>query len=74
MATRKRIFAAIVAGGFALSGLAACSSDDDGANGGDGDKGSVYFLNWKPESEQVYQEIAKAYTEEIGRASCRERV
>lgn len=68
MATRKRIFAAIVAGGFALSGLAACSSDDDGANGGDGDgdKGSVYFLNWKPESEQVYQEIAKAYTEETG--------
>ena len=35
---------------------------------GCGDKGSaeVYFLNFKPESADVYTEIAKKYEEETG--------
>ena len=31
-----------------------------------GEKGSVYWLNFKPESDEVLQEIAKMYTEETG--------
>ena len=30
------------------------------------DKGSVYWLNFKPESDEVLQEVAKMYTEETG--------
>ena len=42
---------------FALTMLAGC-----------GDKGSaeVYFLNFKPESSEVYQEIAQKYEQETG--------
>lgn len=47
---------------LALSGLAACGSDDSDADG----EGSVYFLNWKPEQEEAYKQIAKEYTEETG--------
>ena len=38
-------------------GLAAC---------GKSDKGSVYWLNFKPESDAALQEIAKLYTEKTG--------
>ena len=38
--------------------LAACSK---GSSGSDGD-GGVYFLNFKPESEQAFKDIAAAYT------------
>ena len=31
-----------------------------------GEKGRVYWLNFKPESDEVLQEIAKMYTEETG--------
>ena len=30
--------------------------------------GSVYYLNFKPEVDEVWQKLAKEYTEEIGRA------
>ena len=30
------------------------------------EKGSVYWLNFKPESDEVLQEVAKMYTEETG--------
>lgn len=62
MSTRTRkVCAALVAGAFALTGLAACSSDsaDDG-------KGSVYYLNGKPEQDAAFQKIAKEYTQKTG--------
>ena len=31
-----------------------------------GEKGRVYWLNFKPESDEVLQEVAKMYTEETG--------
>ena len=35
--------------------------------GGDGEAtGSVYYLNFKPEQDEQWQELAKAYTEETG--------
>ena len=42
--------------------LAACSHDSSGADS-DGD---VYFLNFKPESEQAFKEIATAYKDKAG--------
>jgi raffinose/stachyose/melibiose transport system substrate-binding protein len=40
------------------------STDD--ASEGDTEEGSVYFLNFKPEIEEVWQKIAKEYTESTG--------
>ena len=37
-------------------------------------KAEVYFLNFKPEVASVYEEKVAPAFEEIGRASCRERV
>ena len=34
--------------------------------GGNNEKGRVYWLNFKPESDEVLQEIAKMYTDETG--------
>ena len=47
---------------MSLGGLAACggsSSSDDG-------KGSVYFLNFKPEAADQWTALAKTYTEKTG--------
>ncbi len=72
MASKKRLLALVAAGGIALGGLAACSSDDSNgtdagsADAGSSSEGSVYFLNWKPESEAAYQAVADAYKEETG--------
>ena len=38
--------------------LAACSKGSSGSDGA----GGVYFLNFKPESEQAFKDIAAAYT------------
>ena len=43
---------------MSLSLLAGC--------GGKEDKGSVYYLNFKPEADAAWQELAKTYTEQTG--------
>ena len=40
------------------------SASTDGA--ADGSKGQVYYLNFKPEADEAWQDIAKQYTEETG--------
>ena len=58
--------AALMAG----SVLAGCggSNGESKAEGGSGDasKGKVYYLNFKPEQDQAWQDLAKKYTEETG--------
>ena len=39
--------------------LAGCGSKE-------AEKGSVYWLNFKPESDEVLQKVAKMYTDETG--------
>ncbi|MBQ4059389.1 MAG: ABC transporter substrate-binding protein [Lachnospiraceae bacterium] len=39
---------------------------DDGASKDSGEKGSVYYLNFKPEADAQWQELAEIYTEETG--------
>ena len=47
--------------------LTGCGSgDSDGAGKKADAKGSVYYLNFKPEQDAQWQELAKVYTEKTG--------
>jgi len=48
---------------------AACGGGGSGTSGGgsaSGGAGKVYYLNFKPEQDQQWQDLAKAYTQETG--------
>jgi len=55
----KKLVALTLTGLLALGVFTACSSKKD-------DKGSVYYLNFKPEVAEQWEEIAKQYTEATG--------
>mgnify|MGYP003292767128 CR=1 FL=1 len=57
---RKKILSAILCATMALTALTGCSSE------GKEDVPSVYYMNFKPEVTEVWEEIAEAYTEETG--------
>ena len=59
--TARKPLALIAALATTAATLVAC-----GGGGAADDEASVYFLNFKPEVDQVYQDIAAAYTEETG--------
>lgn len=72
---KKRFLAVTLVGAMAATALAGCGSDNKTtdntsaqkkAESGDKKKGSVYYLNFKPEAEDAWQALAKAYTEETG--------
>ena len=46
--------------------LTACSSSSDESAAKDDGKGSVYYLNFKPESEEQWKKIAEDYEKETG--------
>lgn len=48
--------------------LAGCKGNTDSSGGAVADQknGTVYYLNFKPEVAEVYQEIAEAYQKETG--------
>lgn len=59
----KKTLALILAAVMALS-LVACAKTP--GNSGTEAKGSVYYLNFKPEADQAWQALAKTYTEKTG--------
>lgn len=61
----KKFLTGSLAVALSFTMLAGCSSGDDSNATGDA-KGSVYYLNFKPEADAQWQELAKAYTEETG--------
>ena len=63
----RKFLAMFLALVMALS-LVACGEkkDDTKTEGGDTATGKVYYLNFKPEQDQDWQDLAKAYTEETG--------
>ncbi len=48
----------------AVAGLTACK--DENGDGGNAKKGHVYYLNFKPEVDKQWQELAAKYTEKNG--------
>lgn len=56
----SRVLATTAVAALTATSLTAC-----GGSGGE-DGPSVYFLNFKPEQDAAYQQIAKEYTEETG--------
>ena len=59
---KKRWIGAAGASILAAAALAGCSS----SGSGDDSAGKVYYLNFKPEVTDVWEEIAQVYTEETG--------
>lgn len=59
---KKRWIGAAGAAILAAAALAGCSS----SGAGDDSAGKVYYLNFKPEVTDVWEEIAQVYTEETG--------
>ena len=72
----KKIFALALAAAMTLSLLAGCGSKSTSGTStsgaasagsqGSAAAGSVYYLNFKPEQDEAWQNLAKAYTEETG--------
>ena len=61
----RRQFVTLSASALCSLGLVACGGNNDKKQGeSDSTKGSVYFLNFKPESDQQWKDLAAKYTEE----------
>ncbi len=63
---KKRILSLLFAFFCLIScvSLAGCGDKDNASSMTEQKKGSVYFLNFKPESAKVYEELAEKYSEE----------
>ena len=63
----KKFLALILALVMTLSLVACGGGNNDAQGNGDGDTtGKVFYLNFKPEQDEAWQNLAKAYTEETG--------
>ncbi|MEG0804196.1 MAG: ABC transporter substrate-binding protein [Pygmaiobacter sp.] len=60
------VAAVMTASMFAACGGSASSASKPASGSAPAAEGSVYFLNFKPEQDEAYQKIAKAYTESTG--------
>ena len=56
---KKRLLSGLLVSVMALSLLAGCGAKEE-------DKGSVYYLNFKPEQDKQWQELAEIYEEKTG--------
>lgn len=64
----KRLLSMALAATMSLALLSGCGekSDTNSTAGTEGAKGAVYYLNFKPEQDSAWQDLAKTYTEETG--------
>lgn len=62
----KKMLAFGLASAMAVTMLAGCGGGSSEAESKSDAKGSVYYLNFKPEADEQWQELAKQYTEETG--------
>ena len=61
----RRQFVTLSASALCSLGLVACGGNNDKKQGeSDSANGSVYFLNFKPEADQQWKDLAAKYTEE----------
>ncbi len=69
---KKKVFAVAVSATMVAGALAGCgsSSNNDASatsdNAAKASGGSVYMLNFKPETDEAWQDLAKTYTEQTG--------
>ena len=61
----KKALALVLSLAMCASLLVGCGQKDDGSTS-TGEAGSVYYLNFKPEAEAAWQDLAKTYTAETG--------
>ncbi len=61
----KNVLALGVVATMAVAAFVGCGDKGKDSAGADG-KGKVYYLNFKPEADEAWQEIAKQYTDETG--------
>ncbi len=68
----KKVFALLLTLTLCVGLLSACGGTktetpaSSGSSGSSSAAGSVYYLNFKPEQDEAWQNLAKAYTEETG--------
>lgn len=68
---KRRLFALGLAAALCLSLLSGCGAkpstpSSTGSSGNDSAGGKVYYLNFKPEQDAQWQELADLYTKETG--------
>ena len=67
---KKRFLSLVLAGALAATMLAGCGSSNSGESStaaeDGGAKGSVYYLNFKPEQDEQWQALAASYTAQTG--------
>ena len=68
---KKKVLSVLLVAAMSASLLAGCGSSSSSSSSDEGSeskeaKGSVYYLNFKPEADEQWQDLAKAYTEETG--------
>ena len=61
--TIKAAVGMVAIAAMSVGTLAACGGSSSSSDNG---KGKVYFLNFKPESNDEWQKLAKDYTKETG--------
>ena len=59
---KKKLLSLALVSVLALSSIVGCSGKKDKEK----EEGSVYYLNFKPEQDQQWKDLAKVYTEETG--------
>ena len=68
----KKLLSMVIATALIITTFTACGNGGSSANtttttdAGNGATGQVYYLNFKPEADAAWQNLAKAYTEETG--------
>ncbi len=61
----KKVLSALLVAAMSVSLLAGCGGSEGGSANGEA-KGKVYYLNFKPEADEYWQDLADAYTKETG--------
>ena len=60
---KRKILTVVLAGALAVSAFAGCTGGAGGS--GSGAKGSVYYLNFKPEQDAAWQALAASYEKQF---------
>lgn len=64
---KSKVLSVVLAATMAIGMLTGCGNSTSSTDSGKSDaKGKVYYLNFKPEADEQWQDLAEKYTEETG--------